>query len=429
MADRRELEESLLGSFFLEPSLIQESRIEPDMMQHVATKTIYEGMVRLREEGTGIDVMTLIDRVNPEVLDQSGGIEYLAQIAASVPTTSHFKHYEQRIIEHYKLEEARRAATQYINDVSEDNLHALKQRLDQVEEIRSTADSKSFRDVVLEVADDMHGIGVTTGHLTGLYDFDRMTGGLQQTDLIIVAARPSMGKTAFSLELASSQTKNGKTSHFFSLEMGAKQLVKRLISAQGNIDGAKWRDPERLFAEQDYQKAIYAMDELSKWDFRIHENDRTVADIRAKIRQAVNKEPDGDHIVIIDYLQLITGGGRFENRVQEVGYITRELKLLAKEMEIPIVLLSQLSRGVEQRQDKRPMMSDIRESGNVEQDADVIAFLYRDDYYNQESELKDIIEVIIAKQRNGPIGTAELAFVKEHNKFLNLESNLEEVPV
>lgn len=267
--------------------------------------------------------------------------------------------------------------------------------------------------------------GEITGIPTGFSELDRMTAGFQRNDLIIVAARPSVGKTAFALNIAQNvATKTDENVAIFSLEMGAEQLVMRMLCAEGNIDAQNLRTGN--LTPDDWGKLTMAMGSLSNAGIYIDDTPGIrVSDIRAKCRRL--KQEKGLGLIIIDYLQLIQGSGRNrENRQQEVSEISRSLKALARELEVPVIALSQLSRSVEQRQDKRPMMSDIRESGSIEQDADIVAFLYRDDYYNTESENKNIIEIIIAKQRNGPVGTVQLAFVKEYNKFVNLERRYED---
>ncbi len=210
--------------------------------------------------------------------------------------------------------------------------------------------------------------------------------------------------------------------------MGAKELLFRVISSEANIDGMKWRS--MLFSEKDYNQGMQAIGDISKWGLEIHEEITTIEEIKRTLTQAVKEDPEGDHLAIIDYLQLIKTAKKYDRRDLEVGDIARELKLLAKKLNIPIILLSQLSRGVEQRQDKRPVNSDLRDSGNIEEHADLVGFLYRDDYYDSQSEKQNIIEIILSKQRNGPIGTVELAFIKEYGKFVNLDYqySAEEVP-
>lgn len=288
---------------------------------------------------------------------------------------------------------------------------------------------KNIKDVLVQTYDNIEQLhnrkGDITGIPTGFIELDRMTAGFQRNDLIIVAARPSVGKTAFALNIAQNvATKTDESVAIFSLEMGAEQLVMRMLCAEGNINAQNLRTGN--LTEEDWGKLTMAMGSLSNSGIFIDDTPGIrVSEIRSKCRRL--KQENGLGMILIDYLQLIQGSGRSsDNRQQEVSEISRALKALARELEVPVIALSQLSRGVEQRQDKRPMMSDIRESGSIEQDADIVAFLYRDDYYDKESENKNIIEIIIAKQRNGPVGTVSLAFVKEYNKFVNLERRFDD---
>ncbi|MGG5832112.1 replicative DNA helicase, partial [Bacillus pumilus] len=290
----------------------------------------------------------------------------------------------------------------------------------------------SIKDVLVQTYDNIEQLhnrkGDITGIPTGFSELDRMTAGFQRNDLIIVAARPSVGKTAFALNIAQNvATKTDESVAIFSLEMGAEQLVMRMLCAEGNINAQNLRTGN--LTEEDWGKLTMAMGSLSNSGIFIDDTPGIrVSEIRSKCRRL--KQENGLGMILIDYLQLIQGSGRSsDNRQQEVSEISRALKSLARELEVPVIALSQLSRGVEQRQDKRPMMSDIRESGSIEQDADIVAFLYRDDYYDKESENKNIIEIIIAKQRNGPVGTVSLAFVKEYNKFVNLERRFDDAGV
>jgi len=287
----------------------------------------------------------------------------------------------------------------------------------------------NIKDVLVRTYDNielMHNRqGDITGIATGFAELDKMTAGFQRNDLIIVGARPSVGKTAFALNIAQNvATTTGENVAIFSLEMGAEQLVMRMLCAEGNIDAQRLRTGS--LTDEDWGKLTMAMGSLSNAGIFIDDTPGVkITDIRSKCRRL--KQEHGLGMILIDYLQLILGSGRSgENRQQEVSEISRSLKQLARELQVPVIALSQLSRGVEQRQDKRPMMSDIRESGSIEQDADIVAFLYRDDYYDKESESKNIIEIIIAKQRNGPTGTVQLAFVKEYNKFVNLERRFDD---
>ncbi|RDW16715.1 DnaB helicase C-terminal domain-containing protein [Oceanobacillus chungangensis] len=256
---------------------------------------------------------------------------------------------------------------------------------------------------------------VQQGCITSYEELDNMTGGLQRGDLLVVAARPSVGKTAFALNLAAGHCKQGGSAQVFSLEMGTKQLLQRMLSAEGAINCRKWRTT--AFTEEDYQRAVRAIGVISNWNLDVYDKKRTILEIRAAIRKRIHDAPDGNHLVIIDYLQLITPAKQRDRRDLEVGEITRELKMLAIELNIPILLISQLSRNVESRQNKRPLMSNLHESGNIEQDADVIFFLHRADYYENNPKQKNRMEVIISKHRNGLTGTVQLVFEKEYGWF------------
>ncbi|EFR89214.1 replicative DNA helicase, partial [Listeria marthii FSL S4-120] len=323
-----------------------------------------------------------------------------------------------------------RTATQIATDgySREDELDMLMDEAEksilEVSQRKNVGAFKNIKDVLVKTYDDIEILhnrkGDITGIPTGFNELDKMTAGFQRNDLIIVAARPSVGKTAFALNIAQNvATKTDENVAIFSLEMGAEQLVMRMLCAEGNINAQNLRTG--ALTSDDWQKLTIAMGTLSNSGIYIDDTPGVrVNEIRSKCRRL--KQETGLGMIVIDYLQLIAGSGRGgENRQQEVSEISRSLKALARELEVPVIALSQLSRSVEQRQDKRPMMSDIRESGSIEQDADIVAFLYREDYYDREGENDGTIEIIIAKQRNGPVGDVKLAFVKEYNKFVNLE--------
>ena len=332
-----------------------------------------------------------------------------------------------------------RTATTIVTDgyTREDEVNeVLDEAEKQIMEVASRKNAGAFhdiKDVLVRTYDNIellhHQKGEVTGIPSGFVELDRMTAGFQRNDLIIVAARPSVGKTAFALNIAQNVGRvTGENVAVFSLEMGAEQLVMRMLCAEGNINAQNLRTG--ALTDEDWRKLTMAMGSLSNSGIFIDDTPGIrISEIRSKCRRL--KQEHGLGMILIDYLQLIQGSGRSsqENRQQEVSEISRSLKGLARELEVPVIALSQLSRGVEQRQDKRPIMSDIRESGSIEQDADIVAFLYRDDYYDQESENKNIIEIIIAKQRNGPTGTVQLAFVKEYNKFVNLERRYDDSAV
>ncbi|MET3508442.1 replicative DNA helicase [Halalkalibacter oceani] len=418
-------EAAVLGSLLIDSSLIKECALEQEYFEDRRHQIIFRAMRALEKKGTPIDPTTLVSLLG-DALEQIGGVDYINDLASSVATTANFSFHEEVVIDAYRLRESIQKAQSFTEAPDEGKAQLLIDELKALQELSVRKSTRTKKDILLDVAERMHADDIEmTGYTSGLRELDHMTGGWQKQDLVIVAARPSMGKTAFALGIGSAHCRNNGVTTIFSLEMPDVQLAFRWLSAEGNIDGHKWKNPKKLFSAADYEKATNAIGVIEKWDFEIIDDANvTVTDIRQRMSEIKRKYPGRDHLVIIDYLQLIRSARRKatgENRQQEVTEISRALKLMARELDIPVIALSQLSRGVESRQDKRPMMSDIRESGSIEQDADVISFLYRDDYYNKESENQNIVEVIIAKQRNGPIGTVETAFIKEYGKFVNLD--------
>jgi replicative DNA helicase len=414
-----EAEQAVIGTLLMEGSLYDTIHIQEDHFYDSQLKRVFRAIAAVADKGLSIDVVTVVSDLGEDV-NNVGGVAKLTDLATSIPSTETLPHYEQLVMEAYRKRKTREAALRYAENPEDDALVGLIAELENLQTVGVKQQEMTTYDYLQKIAEDMASPSgqAEKGFPTGYSDLDRMTGGTQPSDLIIIAARPSVGKTAFALNIGSGHCRNGGATHIFSLEMGTEQLLQRMISAESNVDGQKWRSMD--FSVDDYNSAIRGIGEISNWDLNIHEETRTVNDIKATVRKEVTENPEQKHLVIIDYLQLMTATGKYERRDLEVGAMTRELKLLARELNIPIVLLSQLSRGVEQRQDKRPMMSDLRESGNIEQDADVIGFLYRDDYYDRESEKQNIIEIILSKQRNGPTGTVDLAFLKEYGKFVNL---------
>ncbi|GIO57511.1 replicative DNA helicase [Paenibacillus cellulositrophicus] len=429
-----EAEQAVLGAILLqsEAMITAMERVTPEDFYDVPHQLIYEAMIQLGEENQPIDLITLTSRLQDKgQLEEIGGVSYLAKLAHAVPTAANVEYYAQIIEEKSMLRRLIRTATQIVSegytggeDVS-GMLSDAERRILEISNRRSGSGFVAIRDVLMEVFERVEVLhqqsGSTTGIPTGFVDLDRMTNGFQRSDLIIVAARPSVGKTAFALNIAQNVAVRAKeTVAIFSLEMSAPQLVNRMICAEANLDANLMRTGD-FKTDEDWAKLTMGIASLAEAEIYIDDTPGiTVADIRSKCRRL--KKEKGLGMIVIDYLQLIQGRGKAgENRQQEVSEISRTLKQIARELSVPVIALSQLSRGVEQRQDKRPMMSDLRESGSIEQDADIVAFLYRDDYYNQETEKKNIIEIIIAKQRNGPVGTVELVFMKNFNKFVNYE--------
>ncbi len=433
-----EAEQAVLGAIFLEPqSLTMASEILiPEDFYRGAHQKIYTAMLKLNDAGKAVDLITVTAELSAgNNLEDTGGVSYLSELAASVPTAANIEYYAKIVEEKSLLRRLIRTATDIAQDgyAREDEVEVLlseaEKNILEVAQRKNAGAFHNIKDVLVRTYDNielMHNRqGDITGIATGFAELDKMTAGFQRNDLIIVGARPSVGKTAFALNIAQNvATTTGENVAIFSLEMGAEQLVMRMLCAEGNIDAQRLRTGS--LTDEDWGKLTMAMGSLSNAGIFIDDTPGVkITDIRSKCRRL--KQEHGLGMILIDYLQLILGSGRSgENRQQEVSEISRSLKQLARELQVPVIALSQLSRGVEQRQDKRPMMSDIRESGSIEQDADIVAFLYRDDYYDKESESKNIIEIIIAKQRNGPTGTVQLAFVKEYNKFVNLERRFDD---
>ncbi|WLR41869.1 replicative DNA helicase [Bacillus carboniphilus] len=428
-----EAEQAILGAIFLEPtSLTVASEIViPEDFYRAAHQKIYASMLALNDKGEPVDLVTVTKELaNVKLLEEIGGVSYLSDLADSVPTAANIEYYAKIVEEKSILRRLIRTASTIAQEGynREDEVQAVldeaEKSIMEVSQRKNAGVFQNIKDVLVRTYDNIELLhnrkGEITGIPTGFTELDSMTAGFQRNDLIIVAARPSVGKTAFALNIAQNvATKTDENVAIFSLEMGADQLVMRMLCAEGNINAQNLRTGN-LTAE-DWGKLTMAMGSLSNAGIYIDDTPGIkVNEIRSKCRRLAQEKGLG--MILIDYLQLIQGSGRSkENRQQEVSEISRSLKALARELKVPVIALSQLSRGVEQRQDKRPMMSDIRESGSIEQDADIVSFLYRDDYYDKESENKNIIEIIIAKQRNGPVGTVSLAFVKEYNKFVNLE--------
>ncbi|MGF2618407.1 replicative DNA helicase [Bacillus salacetis] len=436
-----EAEQAVLGAIFLEPSTLTQASesLIPEDFYRSSHQKIFNVMLNLSDKGKAVDLITVTEELSAiKELEDVGGVSYLSELAGSVPTAANIEYYAKIVEEKSLLRRLIRTATTIAQDgySREDEVDALlseaEKNIMEVAQRKNAGAFHDIKDVLVKAYDNIELLHNrtedVTGIPTGFADLDEMTAGFQRNDLIIVAARPSVGKTAFALNIAQNvAVKTDENVAIFSLEMGAEQLVMRMLCAEGNINAQNLRTGS--LTDEDWRKLTMAMGSLSNAGIYIDDTPGIkIGEIRSKCRRL--KQEQGLGMVLIDYLQLIQGSGRSgENRQQEVSEISRELKGLARELEVPVIALSQLSRGVEQRQDKRPMMSDIRESGSIEQDADIVAFLYRDDYYDKESENKNIIEIIIAKQRNGPVGTVSLAFVKEYNKFVNLERRYDDAGV
>jgi len=427
----QEAEQSVLGAVLIKQEVLHSltDLLSPGDFHLPQHNMIFAAMVDMYEADEPIDLVTLTNTlIGLKQLNDSGGVPYLTQIASSVPTAENAVHYAKIVRENALRRQiillGHTLATKGGQEGETGKLLAdAMQKLSDMEQRQvGTSGFKSSKAVLEETYDQIEiasqNKGAVTGVPSGYPDLDKMTSGFQRSDLIILAARPSVGKTAFAMNVAQNVAiKTGEPVAIFSLEMTATQLMTRMICSEGNVDASRIRTG--WLEEDDWQKITHAVGSLAKAPIFIDDTPGiTTADILAKCRRLQKERGLG--LILIDYLQLIVGRGG--NREEEVSAISRALKGIARKLNVPVIALSQLSRKVEGRQDKRPMLSDIRESGSIEQDADIIAFLFRDDYYNRESEIRNVVELIIGKQRNGPTGTVELAFIKEYNKFISLEN-------
>ena len=396
-----------------------------------AHRLIFEAMLDLYNRNEAVDMMTVIELLKREDnLEKVGGIAYVTSLANSVPTAANV-HYHAKIVEEKALLRQLIQTSTKIAALGYEGSEEGSQIVDQAEKMilevsnrRIGGDFTPIKSIVLDAFGKIEQLyesrGGITGLATGFKDLDRLTSGLQKSDLILVAARPSMGKTAFTLNIASNVAiREKKAVAFFSLEMSKEQLVQRMLCAEASIDSQKLRIGE--LEDDDWTKLINAADRLSGAPIFIDDTAGiSVLEMRSKARRL--KVEHDLSLIIIDYLQLMQGSGGKggENRQQEISEISRSLKGLARELGVPVVALSQLSRSVESRQVKKPMLSDLRESGSLEQDADIVAFLYREDYYNPDTENKNITEIIVAKHRNGPVDSVQLFFHKQFTRFADL---------
>ncbi|HFK1431566.1 TPA: replicative DNA helicase [Bacillus cereus] len=428
-------EQGLLGGILLEPEKLKEINLQPNHLYRPQHVQIFRTMLEVDGNNEPIDFVTLTARLAEKgLIDNVGGIGYLAQLAETTPSTSNLKYYEKIVWSKWRDREAVKTAEALKQAIhSEDDTElAIQTQIASLLNLSREEKNNDGRiiDGLMKVFTDLENpVRGLIGMDTGFSELNRMTAGLKKQELIIVAARPSVGKTAFCLNVANNaagENGEGDIVAIFSLEMEEEQLLKRMISINGNIDGNRMRTGE--LTTNDWNKLPQAMGVLNSKNLRIFDDAGVTTNfIWSKVKKLCDEYPGKRIMVIIDYLQLIQGNPIHKgNRQAEIAEISRTLKTMARQLDVCVVALSQLSRGVEQRQDKRPMMSDLRESGQIEQDADVIAFLYREDYYDRETENKNTIEIILSKQRNGPVGVVELGFVKEFGKFVNLERRFNE---
>lgn len=428
-------EQGLLGGLLLDPDKIKDINLQPEQMYRPQHVHIFRTMLEIDSGNEPVDFVTLTARLAEKgLIEDVGGIGYLAQLSETTPGTSNIKYYEKIVWSKWRDREVVRnteALKQAVHSGNDTELAIQTQMAALLNLNREDKNSDGrIKDGLIEVFGELENpVRGLAGMDTGFTELNRMTAGFKPQELIIVAARPSVGKTAFCLNVGSNaagEQGEGDVVAIFSLEMGQKELLKRMVSINGNIDGNRMKTGE--LNPEDWTKLTQAMGALNNKNIRIFDDAGITTNfIWSKVKKLCDEFPGRRIMVIIDYLQLITGNPVHKgNRQAEIAEISRTLKTMARQLNVCVVALSQLSRGVEQRQDKRPMMSDLRESGQIEQDADVIAFLYREDYYDRETENKNTIEIIIGKQRNGPVGSVELAFIKEYGKFVNLERRFEQ---
>lgn len=429
-----EAEQSVLGAAFISKAALQKvcEDLIPESFYIDSHSKIFETLKELYESGVAVDITTVTNKLkDKKLLKQIGDVDYLLEIVNSVPTASNVEYYINIINEKSILRSLIDTATGIVSDAYmgdntiNETLDTAERKILNVVRNRKTSEFKAIQEALTKAQSDLEKLSETgsdiTGVASGFYDLDRVTTGFHENEFIILAARPGMGKSAIALNMAVNIAISSKKNvAIFNLEMSAEQLAMRMISAAGQIDGYKLRTGR--LEHNDWKRVNEAISQLADTNIKIDDTPGiTIGEIRAKCRRLASSE-EGLALVIIDYLQLVSSTNKYAgNRQQEVAEISRALKTLALELNIPIIAIAQLSRAVEGREDKRPLMSDLRESGSIEQDADIVAFLYRDDYYNKEARMDDnnsVVEFIIGKNRNGPTKTVELLFKKNTSTFI-----------
>ena len=427
-----EAEQAVLGAMLIKKEAIIEVQeiLRPEDFYRETHRIIYEAMVRLQNNDEAVDLVTLTEELRKtDMLDKVGGLGFITQLANIVGTAANVSYHAKIVKEKAELRNLINVATEIAGKAYEDS--------DEVENLMDEAEKKilavasrqgggafePMKNIVMRTFERINVLYESKGGLTGISsgfkDLDKLTAGLQKSDLILVAARPSMGKTAFTLNIASYVGLHGGSVAFFSLEMSKEQLMQRMLCSEGGIDASRLRTGQ--LDEVEWNKLVGVADKMSRAPIYIDDTAGiTVMELRSKARRL--KAEHGLDLIIIDYLQLMQGRAskNSDNRQQEISEISRSLKALARELDVPVIALSQLSRSVESRQIKKPMLSDLRESGSLEQDADIVMFLYREDYYDKDTENKNITEIIVAKHRNGPVDSVQLFFQKEYTKFRDL---------
>ncbi len=427
-----EAEQSVIGAMIMDRDaiLVASEVITGEDFYQRQYGIIFDSMVELCNEGQPVDLVTLQNRLKEKDLPpEITSMEYVRDLVAAVPTSANVKYYANIVSEKAILRRLIKATeeianTCYLDKESTDMiLEETEKKMFQLLQRKSAEEFVPIQKIVLNTINKIEKASRTKGNVTGLatgfVDLDYKTSGMQPSDLILIAARPSMGKTAFALNIAQYMAfRSQVTVAIFSLEMSKEQLVNRLLAMESRVDSQNMRTGN--LKDEDWVKLAEGADVIGRSNLIIDDTPGiSVSELRSKCRKYKLEQNLG--IIFIDYLQLMSGSGRSDSRQQEISDISRSLKAIARELNVPVVALSQLSRAVEQRPDHRPMLSDLRESGAIEQDADVVMFIYRDEYYHKDSEKKNQAEIIIAKQRNGPIGTVDLAWLSKYTQFVNLK--------
>ena len=427
-----EAEQSVIGSMIIDKTAISKAleKLKEEDFYRDGHKVIFKAIRDMFSKDMAVDLITLLEYLkSTDNLEKAGGVTYITEVSSSVITTANLEAYIKIVEDKSLLRKLIKSATNIIEesynkqDKVEDVLDLAQKRIFDLAEKQGSSDYEPLSNVLergfLEIERLFNNKGSITGVGSGIRDLDAKTSGFQKGDMVLIAARPSMGKTTFALNIAEhAALREGKSVVVFSLEMSKEQLAYKLLCSEANVDMLKLRTGN--LDDDDWERIARATGPLSKAKIYIDDTaGMSVMEMRSKCRKI--KMEHGIDMILIDYLQLMSGSSQSESRQQEVSEISRSIKALAKEMECPVIALSQLSRAPEQRADHRPMLSDLRESGSIEQDADVVMFLYRDEYYNKETEEKNIGECIIAKQRNGPVGTVKMAWIGSQSKFANLE--------
>ncbi|MGN0326140.1 MAG: replicative DNA helicase [Lachnospiraceae bacterium] len=431
MPQSSEAEQSLIGSILLDErhiSVVSEIVLDGSYFYNHSYGVVYDAMLELHKQGRAVDPVTLQDRLREKgVPEEISSLGFIMDLMNMPLTSANVKHYANIVAEKATLRELIKTVEGIANECYEgkenltDILEETEKKVFRIVQKRNAGELVPIGTVVMQALDNIEMAAKVTGDVTGLasgfVDLDHKTAGFQNGNLILVAARPAMGKTSFVLSLAKNVIlRLNKPVVMFSLEMSKVELVNRLLAMDSKVDSQKFKTGN--LSEGDWESLVVSSGNIGNSPLILDDEATTVSEIRSKCRKL--KIEKDIQLVIIDYLQLMNGNGRTDSRQQEISEISRSLKLMAKELQVPVIALSQLSRGVEARTDHRPMLSDLRESGAIEQDADVVLFIYRDEVYNKDTEKKNVAEIIIAKQRSGPIGTVELAWLPEYTQFANL---------